>query len=94
LAWDGVERFGWEQEASPDPQSQRKLASSQVLGFVLQSWMIIVVYVLLVREYGGFLCSSILILTFKTENVFGLFEGRALLEIRSPPSGIRLTTII
>jgi len=45
LAWDGVERFGREQEASPDPQSQRKLASSQVLGEVLQSWMIIVVCV-------------------------------------------------
>jgi len=40
-------------------------------------------------------CCSILILTFKTENVFGWFEASELLEIRSPPSGsVRLTTII
>jgi len=84
-AWDGGEKFGWEQEANGDPQSQRRLASSQVLGEVLQSWRMIVVFVNNPGIFRFLYCSSILILTFKTENVFGLFEGSSLLEIRSPP---------
>jgi hypothetical protein len=58
--------------------------------FVLKSWMIILaVFFFSLNDQGniesGFFAAmlvDILILTFKTENVFGWFEER-----RSPPSG-------